>query len=476
MKKRFIYIAVALVCSTLVMAQTDSEAPSDSVKGIHPYRVAENARHYVAQEDADWSLFLHGGFNVFDGDFASEKKHGVMAPSVGIGVDYKFNPTWGMGLDYTFRQVGVAGNTKDGADNAAKLLRGFQHQAVAYLSFDIFNAFFPKATTKLFALNIIGGGGAMFWRNTIQYPTGRFTYTTNTDGERIKVWESEYNKYHTANRDPEKMDKYKVVGALEAGLDFEFNVSRDIALGLRALYSYFVTDAVDGRLLSNNNDGVFDTELLLRWKFEAQKKSHVDNYVNKEVLSKVGLGAKSEVTPRDTVVLYYRDTTSAGLSVRNGDTTNIYNNATYITNPESDKPNYYYVYFENDKYNLSDDALVIIQQVADRMNENPNLRAAIIGYCDNVGSVDYNKRLGQNRSQNVMEELLYEHGVDKDRMFAIGKGIVVGRRSSAQYAPNRRVEIRLVNSSAFDDISFQYREDIEAQKEFLKNRNAAVKQ
>ncbi|MCQ2312686.1 MAG: OmpA family protein [Paludibacteraceae bacterium] len=474
MKKRFIYIALALVCSTLVMAQTNSEVQSDSVKGIHPYNVAENVRHYVSQEDADWSLFLHGGFNVFDGDFASEKKHGVMAPSVGLGVDYKFNPTWGMGLDYTFRQVGVAGNTKDGADNADKLLRGFQHQAVAYLSFDIFNAFFPKATTKLFALNIIGGGGAMFWRNTIQYPTGRFTYTTNTDGERIKVWESEYNKYHTANRDPEKMDKYKVVGALEAGLDFEFNVSRDIALGLRALYTYFVTDAVDGRLLSNNNDGVFDTELLLRWKFEAQKKSHVDNYVNKEVLSKVGLGAKSAVTPRDTVVLYYRDTT--GRSVRNGDTTNIYNHATYITNPESDKPNYYYVYFENDKHNLSDEALVIIQQVADRMNENPDLHAVVIGYCDNVGSVAYNKRLGQNRSQNVMEELLYEYGLNENRMFAVGKGIVVGKRSSAQYAPNRRVEIRLVNTKTFDDLKFQYRDDIDAQKEFLKTRESAKKE
>ena len=468
-------MALALVCSTLAMARTTLRAQSDSVKGIHPYNVVENARHYVSQKDADWSLFLHGGFNVFDGDFSSEKKHGVMAPSVGLGVDYKFNPTWGMGLDYTFRQVGVTGNTENGADNADKLLRGYQHQAVAYLNFDIFNAFFPKATTKLFALNIFGGGGALFWRNTIQYPTGRFTYTTNTDGERIKVWESEYNKYHTANRDPEKMDKYKVVGALEAGLDFEFNVSRDIALGLRCLYSYFVTDAVDARLLSNNNDGVFDTELLLRWKFEAQKKSHVDNYVNKEVLSKVGLGAKKDVTARDTLVLYYRDTTSSGFSIRQGDTTlNVYN-TTYISNPESEKPNYYYVYFDMDTYSLSDEALLIIQQVADRMKEDPNLRAAIIGYCDNVGSVAYNKRLGQNRSQNVMDELLLEHGVDKNRMFAIGKGIVVGKRSSSKYAPNRRVEIRLINETFYDQLRTQYREDIESQKEFLKTREAQKK-
>ena len=472
MRKHFVFLLSALVgFASIMVAQTAEVQPdSQDEKGIHPYNLEENARNIISQEDAGWSLFLHGGFNVFDGDFASEMKHSVMAPSVGIGADYKFNPNWGMGLDYTFRQVGVAGDTK-AADNAAKLLRGYQHQAMAYLNLDIFNLFFPKAPAKLFALNIIGGGGAMFWRNTVQYPTGRFTYTTNTDGERIKVWESEYNKYHTANRDAEKMDKYKVIGALEAGLDFEFNVSRDIALGLRAMYTYFVSDGIDGRLLSNNNDGVFDTELLLRCKFEAQKKSHVDNYVSKEVLANTGRGVKASQVQRDTVVLYYRDTTA--VSIRQGDTTlNVYN-ATYITNPESERANYYYVYFENDKYNLSDEALVIIQQVSDRMKENPDLRAAIIGYCDNVGSVAYNKRLGQNRSQKVLEELQLEYGLDVNRMFAIGKGIVVGKRSSAQYAPNRRVEIRLVNSNSFDDLKFQYRDDIEAQKEFLKTREAA---
>lgn len=489
MKKRVSLLTLLLLCTaSFVMVSAQSEVAStknDSaqVKGIHPYNVLENEHNVVSQEDANWSLFLHGGFNVFDGDFASEKKHGVMAPSVGLGVDYKFNNTWGIGLDYTFRHVGVTGDTK-AADNAKKLMRGYQHQAMAYLNFDIYNIFFPKNSTKLFALNVFGGGGAMFWRNTIQYPTGQWTKLydvqgqpiLNSEGEQVKVWEAEYNKYHTANRDPEKMDKYKAVGALAAGLSFDFNVSRDIALGLRAMYTYFVSDAVDGRLLSNNNDGVFDTELLLRWKIQAQKKSHVSNYVNKDMLAK--FAPEAGQMKKDTIVVYHRDTVtiysapSSPSVVAKGDTTmNIYN-TTIISNPESENANYYYVYFDMDRYNLSDNALVVIQQVADRMNEDPNLHAVIIGYCDNVGSVAYNKRLGQNRSQNVLEELLYEHSVDKDRMFAIGRGIIVGKRSSSQYAPNRRVEIRLVNETFYENLRTQYREDIEAQKAFLKTRNA----
>lgn len=488
MKRQHAFVALLLlsfVPSVMISAQSEvasTKNDSAQVKGIHPYNVAENERNVVSQEEGNWSLFLHGGFNVFDGDFASEKKHGVMAPSVGLGVDYKFNNTWGIGLDYTFRHVGVTGDTK-AADNAEKLLRGYQHQAMAYLNFDIYNIFFPKASTKLFALNVIGGGGAMFWRNNVQYPTGQWTKLydvqkqpiLNSEGEAVKVWEAEYNKYHTANRDPEKMDKYKVVGALAAGLSFDFNLSRDIALGLRAMYTYFVSDAIDGRLLSNNNDGVFDTELLLRWKIQAQKKSHVNNYVNKDMLAK--FVPEVDQRMKDTVVVYHRDTVMiyrapSTSSVAAGDTTtNIYN-TTIISNPESEKSNYYYVYFDMDHYNLSDNALVVIQQVADRMKEDPSLRAVIIGYCDNVGSVAYNKRLGQNRSQNVLEELLYEHGIADDHMFAIGKGIVVGKRSSSQYAPNRRVEIRLVNETFYSNLRAQYREDIEAQKAFLETREA----
>lgn len=507
MKKHFTLIALALVCIASVSVAAPAKSPAKSsklaskeVKGVHPYDVTENKRSIVSKEDANWSLYLHGGFNVFDGDFASEKKHSVSAPTIGLGADYKFNPTWGMGLDYTFRQVGVAGDTK-AADNAAKLLKGFQHQAMVYLNFDIFNIFFPKAVTKLFALNVFGGGGAMFWRNAIQYPTGERTnlydnkgnLIVDKEGKPIKVWVDEYNKYHTANQEPDKMDKYDAVGALAAGLSFDFNISRDFALGLRALYTYYVSDEVDGRLLSNNNDGVFDTELLLRWKIQAEKKSHVNNYVNKEMLSlaargKRGLGGVEDEVKKDTVVIFHRDTieritrdtveifhkdTIVMAVARGGDTTNIYNSSiTYITNPESEKENYFYVYFDPDRYNLSDEALVIIQQVADRMEKEPNLYAAVIGYCDNVGSAEYNKRLGQNRSQNVYEELLFEHGVSADRMFAISKGIVVGKRSSSQYAPNRRVEIRLVDRTFFNELRAQYREDIELQKAFVKTRNA----
>lgn len=507
--KKLILFSLALISASIVVAAPANRPNAKNTrsgkeeKGIHPWNVTENNRNKLAEEDANWSLLLHGGFNVFDGDFNAgrEAKHSVFGPSVGLGTEYKFNPTWGLGLDYTFRQVSVTGNTKGDKEqqNLSNLLRGFQHEASAYLTLDLFNLFIPRSKTKLFALNLIAGGSFMAFRNTNQTPAAK---TVKVDGIKVDIpnfWKNktgtpDYQQSYPDGSASRTMDKYDFVGGFLGGVSFDFNVSRDLAVGLRALYHFYGNDKVDGRPdIGANNDGVFDTELLLRYKIQADKKSHVNNYVNKAnyIDSNTGFGGRRArkdtvvVLQRDTVEFFHRDTIEIHhkdtveffhrdtiLLVSNGgDTTNIYNSTiNYITNPESEKENYFYVYFNPDRYNLSDEALVIIQQVADRMEKEPNLYAAIIGYCDNVGSATYNKRLGQERAQNVLEELQLEYGVEADRMFAISRGIVVGKRSSAQYAPNRRVEIRLVERSFFNDLRAQYREDIELQKAYIKQR------
>lgn len=482
--KKLILFSLALVSASIMVAAPANRSNAKNTrsgkeeKGIHPWDVTENNRNKLAEEDANWSLFLHGGFNVFDGDFNAgrEAKHSVFGPSVGLGAEYKFNPTWGLGVDYTFRQVGVTGNTKGDKEqqNLSNLLRGFQHEASVYLTLDLFNLFIPKSKTKLFALNLIAGGSFMAYRNTNQTPASK---TVKVDGIKVNVpdfWKNktgtpDYQQSYPDGSASRTMEKYDFVGGFLGGVSLDFNVSRDLAVGLRALYHFYGNDKVDGRPdIGANNDGVFDTELLLRYKIQADKKSHVNNYVNKAQIAHVA---------KDTVVVMQRDTVV--MQVAKGDTTtNIYNtnsSATYISNPESEKENYYYVYFQTDCYNLTDEALVVVQQVADRLQENPDLYVAVIGYCDNVGTANYNKRLGSNRAQNVMEELQMEHGIDAERMFAISKGIVVGRRSSSQYAPNRRVEIRLVNRSFYDNLRVQYREDIEWQKNYLKQKASEKK-
>lgn len=117
---------------------------------------------------------------------------------------------------------------------------------------------------------------------------------------------------------------------------------------------------------------------------------------------------------------------------------------------QSSRPEVYNVYFDNDKYNLRQDALVTIQQVAERMESAPDLYAVVIGYCDNTGKNDHNFELGDNRANNVVDELSQEYGIPTNHLYGKGSGKLVGRRSKNAYGPNRRASIHLVDEETFE--------------------------
>jgi hypothetical protein len=128
---------------------------------------------------------------------------------------------------------------------------------------------------------------------------------------------------------------------------------------------------------------------------------------------------------------------------------------------EYDNTQYYYTYFANASSELNDRALVTIQQVADRLVEDQDIYAVVIGYCDNTGTKDMNFVLGDKRAEVVMAELHNEYDISFNRMYGVGMGKIAGKgRSAAAYGPNRRAVIRLVNKGTFD----RMREELEEAK------------
>lgn len=411
-------IIVSLLCfSVAVMAQGKS-SKKDDVKGAHPYKVEQNDK--VAPEFAHWSLTPHVGFNYFDGDFNSEMKHSISVPNAGLDLEYSFNPVWGLGLSYMYDMYHVTG--RPGNDNADTLLNGHMHKAGLYVSMDLMNLFYPKAPKKIFSANVIIGGGYAWYKRTLYYPDS--------------------TRYHTGTRPASGPDlKYNGELFLQAGLNLEFNLNRTMALGLRATYNYFINDYVDGRgfqgmqsLASKNNDGIVDVTLNMRFKLQAVSKTHVRNISNMYAWDKVPTGESKCV--HDTVIIKHdsiivRETIKQELL-------------------QKEQKRIYYVYFDNNKSNLDGNALITIQQVADILEEDTSLYAVVTGYCDNTGSAALNYALGDKRADNVIGELREEHGVGAERMYAMGMGKLVGRRSQAAYGPNRRAAIRLVDKATFD--------------------------
>lgn len=407
--RKSIIIALLSCLPVFLIAQESQE-----VKGAHPYKTEENKE--VAQEFAHWSLTPHVGFNYFDGDFNSEMKHAVSIPNAGLSLEYAFTPVWALGVDYMFDTYTVTG--KPGFDNADTLLNGYMHKVGLYLSMDLMNLFYPRAERKIFSLQGLIGGGHAWYKNNIMY----------TDDSR----------YHTASHTPKTMDEYGGALYLQAGVNAEFNLNRTIALGVRATYNYFINDYFDGRgyttehaLASKNNDGVVDVTLNLRFKLEAVSKTHMRNISSLETFEK-----DEPILIHDTLIIQ-RDTTIIREVVKQA-------------KPVKQPSQIYYVYFDSNKDVVRNDGLVTIQQVADRLSDDPSLYAVVTGYCDNTGTDKLNYALGDRRAANVMDELCAEHGVENSKVYSTGVGRVIGKRSKAAYGPNRRVAIRLVDEATFN--------------------------
>jgi outer membrane protein OmpA-like peptidoglycan-associated protein len=310
---------------------------------------------------------------------------------------------------------------------------------------DLINLIFPRAQKKILSVIPYVGGGAAWYRRARYYMDD--CYYDAAKGKWINETHSRGNTRNYINADGDfagDYDKeYRSIGYLQAGVNVDFNINRTLAVGIRANYSYFTRDYVDGRgyhklspssFASKNNDGIFDVTLNLRIKFEPQSKNHVRNISSFETWEK-----KAEQKPcHDTVIIRHDS-----IIVRES-----------FHEQEKELEQYYYVYFANNKADIDDKGLITIQQVAERLQEDTSLYAVVTGYCDNTGSNSLNYALGDRRADNVVDELAQEHGIEMERMHAGGVGKVIGRRSTASYGPNRRAAIRLVDKETFERMKY----------------------
>jgi len=79
------------------------------------------------------------------------------------------------------------------------------------------------------------------------------------------------------------------------------------------------------------------------------------------------------------------------------------------------------VFFDYDSYSIRPDAQSVISQDASYLNQHPNLKVVIGGYCDERGSVEYNLALGENRA-NAAKQALVNAGISPDRLRTVSYG------------------------------------------------------
>lgn len=99
--------------------------------------------------------------------------------------------------------------------------------------------------------------------------------------------------------------------------------------------------------------------------------------------------------------------------------------------------------FESGATRLGEGPFSVLERLAGVLDANPELRIALVGHTDSVGSLDSNIGISRARAQAVRQRLIEAHGIDGARMEAEGMGYLAPRDSNLTEAGrdrNRRVE------------------------------------
>lgn len=105
------------------------------------------------------------------------------------------------------------------------------------------------------------------------------------------------------------------------------------------------------------------------------------------------------------------------------------------------------IYFESDKYDVSDTDIPVVRRHADYLLKNPGKRASVQGNTDERGSREYNLSLGQKRAEAV-KKLLVTMGAKDAQIEAVSFGEEKPQapgHDEAAWAKNRRSDITYTN-------------------------------
>lgn len=108
------------------------------------------------------------------------------------------------------------------------------------------------------------------------------------------------------------------------------------------------------------------------------------------------------------------------------------------------KVSIYGVYFDTDSAEIKEDSEPTVEKIAEVLKENPELNINIVGHTDNTGEFDYNMELSQKRAEALVNKIVTEYDINKERIEASGVGPLAPKATNETEdgrAKNRRVEL-----------------------------------
>jgi outer membrane protein OmpA-like peptidoglycan-associated protein len=104
----------------------------------------------------------------------------------------------------------------------------------------------------------------------------------------------------------------------------------------------------------------------------------------------------------------------------------------------------YGIYFYSGQTTIKPESETTLSEIARLLRGDPGLKVNVVGHTDNVGTVDFNMKLSQDRAQSVVQALVTQHHIPSEQLKGYGVGPlapVVSNDTEEGRAQNRRVEL-----------------------------------
>jgi outer membrane protein OmpA-like peptidoglycan-associated protein len=104
----------------------------------------------------------------------------------------------------------------------------------------------------------------------------------------------------------------------------------------------------------------------------------------------------------------------------------------------------YGLYFDTNRTEIKPESRPTLEQIADLLKREPNLKILVVGHTDNVGDFESNRNLSQRRAESVVNALVTGFGIPPDRLIPFGVSYASPVASNATpegRSENRRVEL-----------------------------------
>jgi OmpA-OmpF porin, OOP family len=104
----------------------------------------------------------------------------------------------------------------------------------------------------------------------------------------------------------------------------------------------------------------------------------------------------------------------------------------------------YGIHFDTGKSELKPESQPTIEEIAKLLKKDMNLKLYVVGHTDNVGRLEANVKLSQERAEAVIKVLCLDFGINNERLTSFGNGPfapVASNDTEEGRGKNRRVEL-----------------------------------